>query len=194
MKLTAKTLFVLVFAVSAIAAAIVQAAPDVPPPPRANNGMRMIKTACATCGRTGELKLHPPDHGQHNGSIHSKDYWDIKCACPVCNGKGTRSVYRLRINQPIADIPACRACGWTGVERCRKCQATGLVRCPGRECKEGWIIRKNEVGGGKNNRHFKMSVDPCPQCKGLGKVVCPECRGLEGAPCRVCNGLGKKVK
>lgn len=162
-------------------------------PQKADNGMRVVKVACATCGRTGRLQLHPPDHGQHNGSINSKDHWDVKCACPVCNGKGRRSVYRLR-TKPIDAIPPCRSCGWSGVERCRKCQATGLVKCPGHECRGGWIIKKNETSNGKYNRHFKMTVDPCPECGGLGKIVCPECRGMEGSPCRVCNGLGKKVK
>lgn len=168
-------------------------AETVPPPVAANNGMRIVKVPCATCGKTGRLQLHPPDHGQHNGSINAKDHWDVKCACPVCGGKSVRSVYRLS-TAPIETIPPCRACGWSGVERCRKCQATGLVRCPGRECKDGWIVRRNEVGSGKYNRHFKMTVTPCPECNGLGKIVCPACRGMEGLPCRICGGMGKKVK
>ncbi len=157
------------------------------------HGMRTVTVSCATCNKTGQLRLRPPDKGQHDGSINAKSHWDVKLACPVCGGKGKRKVYRLKTD-PIAEVPACRACGWTGVERCRKCRATGLVKCPGRDCRAGWIIEKQPVGSGRNNRHFKMSVTPCPECGGMGKIVCMECRGMEGTPCRACNGLGKKVR
>ena len=107
---------------------------------------------------------------------------------------GSRTVYRLEAPKTLEDVQPCPKCGWTGVEKCRKCNATGLVPCKARECKGGWIIRKNEIGSGKRNRHYKMSVEPCPTCHGVGQVTCPHCRGLEGTPCRKCHGLGKKVR
>ena len=185
--------FIFLMAIAAIADTIPP--PSTPPPP---NGIRKIVVPCSLCAHSplgkGRLKLHPPDHSQHKGSINAKDYWDVKLTCPLCKGKGLRTVYRLEMAETLDDVPPCRACGWTGVERCRKCKATGLVPCTMRECKNGWIVRKNEVGSGKTNRHYKMSVEPCPTCQGVGRVICPDCRGLEGMPCRACSGMGKKVR
>ena len=162
------------------------------------NGIRKIVVPCSLCAKStegrGRLRLRPPDHGQHQGSIHAKDYWDVRLACPLCGGKGRRTVYRLEVPRPLEDIPPCRVCGWSGVERCRRCKATGLQPCTARDCKNGWIVRKNEIGSGKHNRHYKMQVEPCPTCHGVGRVVCPECRGMEGTPCRACSGMGKKVR
>ena len=163
------------------------------------NGIRKVAVRCSLCAQSqegpGKLKLHPPDHGQHKGSIHSKDFWDVRIACPLCGGRGRRIVYRTEMPASVLDdIPPCRACGWTGVEKCRKCKATGMVDCRARECKDGWVVRKTEVGSGKSNRHYRMVVEPCPVCKGVGRVVCPDCRGMEGNPCRTCNGMGKKVR
>ena len=180
-------------AFAALAAASLFAAAAAPA-----NGMRKITVPCSMCARSaegaGKLKLHPPDHGQHKGSIHSKDFWDIRLACPICGGRGRRTVYRTEIPSPLEDVPPCRTCGWTGVEKCRKCKGTGIVDCRARECKSGWIVRKVEVGSGRSNRHFKMTVEPCPSCQGVGRVVCQDCQGLEGSPCRTCNGMGKKVR
>ena len=171
---------------------------DPPLPPHTENGIRKIVVPCSLCAKStegrGRLKLHPPDHGQHVGSIHSDDHWDVRLACPLCNGRGMRTVYRLEMQKTLEEVPPCPKCGWTGVEKCKKCKATGLIVCKARECKGGWIIRKNEVGSGKRNRHYKMSVEPCPTCHGVGQVTCPHCRGLEGTPCRKCHGLGKKVR
>lgn len=167
-------------------------------PTRPENGIRKVMAPCSMCATLpkehGKLKLHPPDHGQHKGSIHGKDFWDVRLECPMCGGRGQRLVYRTEMSATLDDIPPCRTCGWTGVEKCRKCKATGLVDCRARECKGGWIVRKTEVGGGKSNRHFRMTVEPCPVCQGIGRVVCPDCRGMEGNPCRTCNGMGKKVR
>ena len=118
----------------------------------------------------------------------------MRIACPLCNGRGRRIVYRTEMSTTLDDIPPCRTCGWTGVEKCRKCKASGLVDCRARECKGGWTIRKTEVGSGRTNRHYQMEVEPCPVCKGVGRVVCPDCRGMEGTACRTCNGMGKKVR
>ena len=171
---------------------------DTEPPPRQENGIRKITVPCSLCAKSplgrGRLKLHPPDHGQHKGSINAKDHWDVKLTCPLCNGRGQRTVYRLEMSKTLDDVPPCRTCGWTGVEKCRKCKATGLMPCTARECKNGWIVRKNEIGSGKSNRHYKMSVEPCPTCQGVGRVICPDCRGMEGTPCRACSGMGKKVR
>lgn len=170
--------------------------PNAETPPE--NGIRKVMVPCSLCAKSsvgrGRLKLHPPDHGQHKGSINAKDHWDVHLTCPLCGGKGRRTVYRLEVTHPIEDVPPCRTCGWSGVERCRKCRATGLLNCTARDCKNGWIVRKNEIGSGRSNHHYKMSVEPCPTCHGVGRVVCPECRGLEGAPCRACSGMGKKVR
>ena len=190
-------------AVMAVMAFAVLSAVSAPPPaasaePAPENGIRKIAVPCSLCAKSsegrGRLKLHPPDHGQHQGSIHAKDHWDVRLACPLCGGKGRRTVYRLEVPRTLEDVPPCRVCGWSGVERCRKCKATGLQPCTARDCKSGWIVRKNEIGSGKHNRHYKMQVEPCPTCHGVGRVVCPECRGMEGTPCRACSGMGKKVR
>lgn len=167
------------------------------PTPQPANGIRKRIVSCPICASSkegrGKLRLTPPDHGQHKGSMLAKSYYDVKCICPICKGKARRLTYRFE-TPTMEDIPPCRTCGWSGVEKCRKCLTSGLVPCNGRECRNGWIVRKNEVGTGKTNRHFKMSVEPCPTCGGLGKIVCPECRGMGGSPCRSCSGLGKKVR
>ena len=61
---------------------------DTVPPPRPENGIRKITVPCSLCAKSpigrGRLKLHPPDHGQHKGSINAKDHWDVKLTCPLC--------------------------------------------------------------------------------------------------------------
>ena len=172
-------------------------APATAPMP-AENGIRTVVVPCSLCAQSkegrGRLKLHPPDHGQNKGSINAKDHWDVRLTCPLCGGKGRRNVYRTEMRATLDDVPPCRVCGWTGVERCRKCKATGMVPCTARDCKGGWVVRKNEVGSGRTNRHYRMSVEPCATCQGVGRVVCPDCRGMEGTRCRACSGMGKKVR
>lgn len=168
--------------------------PAAEPPP---NGIHKIVVPCDVCAHSpegrGRLRLTPPDHGQYQGRVNSKEYFDVKCNCPICHGKGKRLAYRLS-TPTFEGIPPCRICGWTGVKKCRKCDATGMVACANRGCRDGWFVRKVEIGSGKHNHHYKMVVDPCPACRGLGKVICPVCQGMGGTPCPSCHGLGKKVR
>ena len=38
------------------------------------------------------------------------------------------------------------------------------------------------------------TVTPCPECKGVGKVVCPVCKGMRADLCKRCFGTGRKTR
>ena len=192
MKITT-VFFVLATALSILAAPQTASEPAAQPA----NGIQKRIVPCPVCAHSkegrGKLRLSPPDHGQNKGSMLAKSYYDVKCVCPICHGKTRRQTYRFE-TPPMENLPPCRTCGWSGVEKCRKCHTSGIVPCSGRECRNGWLVRRNEMGSGKGSRHVKMVVEPCPVCGGVGKIICTECQGLGGTPCRACSGLGKKVR
>ena len=157
------------------------------------NGARFTTSKCPARKGEGKLVLSPPAHGQYRGAIEPKSHWDIRLACTICGGKGRVKTYRTSM-PPIKDgPPPCPTCGWTGVEKCRKCSGAGIVRCKAPDCKNGWNVTKYSTTSSKHasSGHMKTKVTPCPECKGLGKVVCADCEGLRATPCRKCNGLGQ---
>lgn len=150
-----------------------------------------VRVKCTVCNGRGHLKVRPPDHGQYGGRIERRSHWDIKLdPCPACERRrGWRTAWDLTQPEPTAD-PPCTKCGWSGIIQCRRCLASGIADCQNRECKEGWIV---ENPGYRRNRRTR-SVKPCPDCRGVGKVLCPVCRGMRAELCNRCFGTGKKRK
>lgn len=145
---------------------------------------------CVVCNGKGHLKVRPPDLGQFGGRIEHRSHWDVKLnPCPVCErGRGWREAWDLTQPEPTASAP-CTKCGWSGIIQCRRCIASGIADCPRSDCKDGWIIEKS----GRSHRYRKPpKVSPCPECKGVGKVVCPYCKGMRAEMCNRCFGAGKK--
>ena len=75
---------------------------------------------------------------------------------------------------------------------CRWQNASGLMKCPRSDCKDGWIIGKQQVSGRRSSSRKPPDVKLCPECKGVGKVVCPECKGMRADLCKRCFGTGRK--
>ena len=152
-----------------------------------------VRIKCAVCAGKGSLKIRPPDVGQFTGKINDRSHWDIKLnPCPACGrGHGWRVVWDLTQPEPSTE-PPCMSCGWSGLVQCRKCLASGLMKCPRSDCKAGWIITKSQYVGKRSSYRKPPDVKPCPECKGVGKVVCPECKGLRADLCKRCFGTGRK--
>lgn len=157
------------------------------PPALAASKTRM---KCAVCKGRGQLKVSPPDHGQYGGRIEHRSHWDIKLnPCPICErGRGWRETWDLTQPEPKADAP-CTKCGWSGIVNCRKCLASGIADCPNSSCKDGWLIEKTSQFHRSSRR--RTSVKPCPDCKGIGKIVCRACKGMRAELCNRCFGTGK---
>lgn len=149
------------------------------------------KVKCAICRGKGSLKVSPPDVGQFVGKINDRSHWDVKInPCPVCErGRGWRTVWDLTQPEPNECAP-CMTCGWSGLVQCRKCLASGISKCPRSDCKDGWIISKQQQGGRRSRR--PPDVKLCPECRGVGKVSCPECKGMRANLCKRCFGMGRK--
>ena len=154
-----------------------------------------VRVKCAVCNGKGHLTLRPPDYGQHGGRIESKSHWDIKLdTCPVCGrGHGWRTVWDLTQPEPSSE-PPCLTCGWSGLTSCRKCLASGLAKCPRSDCKDGWIVTKAQNTSRRSTSRKPPTVTPCPECKGVGKVICPACQGLRAELCKRCFGTGRKSR
>ena len=148
---------------------------------------------CAVCNGRGHLKVSPPDHGQFGGRIEHRSHWDVKLnPCPVCErGRGWRETWDLVQPEPSEAAP-CTKCGWSGIVQCRRCLASGIADCPRTDCKDGWIVKKAIQH--RNSARSQMTVSPCPDCKGVGKIVCGVCKGLRAELCNRCFGTGKKRK
>ena len=153
------------------------------------------RVKCAVCRGKGSLTVRPPDHGQYGGRIEALSHWDIKLdPCPICgNGHGRRTVWDLSQPEPRAD-PPCMTCGWSGLVPCRKCVASGIVKCPRSGCQDGWIVTKAQSASRRSSARKPPTVTPCPECKGVGKVVCPACSGMRAELCRRCFGTGRKTR
>lgn len=182
-----KLIYVITLAVISLHAA--------PPPPVQTPAplpvARPQRMTCVVCKGTGKLVLREPDHGQHAGSIHSKEYWDHRLACTICDGRGFMMAYETHgVAQP--GVKPCKKCGFSGVEDCRKCNQRGIVDC--RKCKDGWIVEKVPTSANGSRKHMKTVVRACPECRGLGKVKCHECNGLRGRPCKKCGATGRDFK
>ena len=162
---------------------------------RPSHGMYRYVAKCQPCGGRGTRVLSPPDFGQFAGGIEKKSHWDVKAVCPVCGGKGRHAALRLTVDpsEELKDLPPCRKCGWSGVERCRKCKGDGFAECRGRGCKSGWIVTESteRASGGRKK---PPTVSPCPECHGFGKVECPDCDGCRGVQCQSCKGVGYNAK
>jgi len=154
-----------------------------------------IRIKCAACAGKGYLKVRPPDRGQYAGRIEDRSHWDVKLdPCPICGkGHGWRVVWDLSQPDPSPE-PPCMKCGWSGLDPspCRQCLGSGMAKCTHRDCKDGWIITEIGRQGRRASSRRMQSVEPCPECKGLGKVVCPKCQGLRAELCRKCHGAGRK--
>ena len=148
---------------------------------------------CLVCGGKGRMKVSPPDLGQFGGRIEHRSHWDVKLnQCPICRqGRGWRVVWDLAQPEPSESAP-CLKCGWSGIVQCRRCLASGVADCPRSDCKDGWIIEKN--GSYRRSSRKNVTVRPCPECKGVGKIVCPVCKGMRAELCNRCFGTGKKQK
>lgn len=154
-----------------------------------------VRVKCTVCKGKGQLTLRPPDYGQYGGRIESRSHWDIKLdPCPICGrGHGWRTVWDLTQPEPSTE-PPCMTCGWSGLVQCRKCLASGIDRCPRPDCKDGWIVTKAQNGSRRSSSRKPPTVTPCPECKGVGKVVCPVCKGLRADLCKRCFGTGRKSR
>ena len=185
-----KTTFAFFAAASVIAAAAF-AEQDAKPA----YGLYRYMAKCQNCGGRGMKVLSPPDMGQFGGGIERKSHWDVKAVCPVCGGKGRHSVLRLNVDpsDEFKDLPPCRKCGWSGVEKCRKCKGDGFVPCRGRGCRSGWIVTESSerASGGRKK---PPTVTACPECHGFGKVRCADCDGCRGVQCSSCKGVGFNAK
>ena len=154
-----------------------------------------VRVKCTVCKGKGQLTLRPPDYGQYGGRIESRSHWDIKLdPCPICGrGHGWRTVWDLTQPEPSTE-PPCMTCGWSGLVQCRKCLASGIDRCPRPDCKDGWIVTKAQNGSRRSSSRKPPTVTPCPECRGVGKVVCPVCKGLRADLCKRCFGTGRKSR
>jgi len=176
---------------------LVGLAADPPPSPAAKAPPKLAATTtrvkCAICQGKGSLKVRPPDVGQFVGKINDRSHWDVKLdPCPVCGrGHGRREVWDLTKPEP-SEEPPCMTCGWSGLVQCRKCLASGIVKCPRSDCKDGWILTKQPSSSRRYSSRKPPDVKPCPECKGVGKVVCPECKGMRADLCKRCFGTGRK--
>ena len=152
-----------------------------------------VRVKCPVCQGKGHLTLRPPDHGQYGGRIESRSHWDLKLdPCPICGrGHGWRKVWDLTQPEPSTE-PPCMTCGWSGLVQCRKCLASGIAKCPRSDCKDGWIVTKAQSTYRRSSTRKPPTVTPCPECKGVGKVVCPACQGLRAELCKRCFGTGRK--
>ena len=167
------------------------AATNVPPKLAAEK----VRVKCTVCKGKGQLTLRPPDYGQYGGRIESRSHWDIKLdPCPICGrGHGWRMVWDLAQPEPSTE-PPCMTCGWSGLVQCRRCLASGIDRCPRPDCKDGWIVSKVQNTSRRSSSRKPPTVTPCPECKGVGKVVCPVCKGMRADLCKRCFGTGRKSR
>ena len=172
---------------------------------------------CPACNGARSLSLTPPNLGQHDGEIDvtpgkpfTTHRWDVRHSrCPLCKGTGRHELWATKANPPEdrADKDPCMTCWWSGVEPCRRCNHTGFAECPKcknsrRGSKAGWIVeeQRTKTSGritSRTSRHAKITVSPCPECSGIGKICCAACNGMGGQPCKRCKGAGytpKKVK
>ena len=156
-----------------------------------SRGVYHFKAKCRLCGGAGKISVAPPDKGQFDGLINSKSHWNSKAVCTACGGRGRREYLRTEVypSGDVAEMPPCRKCGWSGVEKCRKCVETGYVRCRNPGCSSGWNVVESS-GSMSGGRKKPPSVTPCAECRGLGKVVCAACGGRGGVPCSECKGVG----
>ena len=194
MKKICLTLFFLFAVLGAVADASSQgesAATNRPPKLAAEK----VRVKCSVCKGKGQLTLRPPDYGQYGGRIESRSHWDIKLdECPICGrGHGWRMVWNLTQPEPSAE-PPCMTCGWSGLVQCRKCLASGIIKCPRSDCKDGWIVTKSQSTSRRSSSRKPPTVTPCPECKGVGKVICPTCQGLRAGLCKRCFGTGRKSR
>ena len=184
--------------VTLVSVVLVGLAADPPPPSSAKDSPKLAATTtrvkCTVCQGKGTLKVRPPDVGQFVGKINDRSHWDVKLdPCPICDrGHGWRKVWDLTQPEPSAE-PPCMTCGWSGLVQCRKCLASGITKCPRSDCKDGWILTKQQ----STSRRYSSSRKPpdvkqCPECKGVGKVVCPACKGMRADLCKRCFGTGRK--
>ena len=171
---------------AALAAAVAEASTNRPPALAASK----TRMKCTVCKGRGQLKVTPPDHGQYGGRIEHRSHWDVKLnPCPICErGRGWRETWDLTQPEPMEAAP-CTKCGWSGIVHCRKCLASGIADCPRSDCKDGWLIEKSSQFRRSSRR--QTSVKPCPDCKGVGKIVCRACKGMRAELCNRCFGTGK---
>lgn len=150
-----------------------------------------MRIKCTVCNGRGHLKVSPPDHGQFGGRIEHRSHWDVKLnPCPICErGRGWRTTWKLTQPEPMESAP-CTKCGWSGIVHCRKCLASGIADCPRSDCKDGWLIEKSSSY--RRSSRNPASVKPCPECKGVGKIVCRACKGMRAELCNRCFGTGTK--
>ena len=183
--------------VTLLAVVLVGLAADPPPPPAAKEPPKLAATTtrvkCTICQGKGTLKVRPPDVGQFAGKINDRSHWDVKLdPCPICGrGHGWRKVWDLTKPEPSAE-PPCMTCGWSGLVQCHKCLASGIVKCPRSDCKDGWILTKQQSNYKRSSSRKPPDVKQCPECKGVGKIVCPECKGMRADLCKRCFGTGRK--
>ena len=149
------------------------------------------RVKCMVCSGRGYLKVSPPDVGQYVGRIEHRSHWDVKLnPCPVCaRGRGWIETWNLTQPKPTESVP-CTKCGWAGIVQCRRCMASGIADCPKSECKDGWIIEKSSAS--RRSSRMPPSVKPCPECKGVGKILCRTCKGMRADLCNRCYGTGSK--
>lgn len=179
---------VLFTGVLVLASVIASADPATNAPPALAATKTRVK--CIVCNGRGHLKVSPPDHGQFGGRIEHRSHWDVKLdPCPVCErGRGWRVAWDLTQPEPTESVP-CTKCGWAGIVQCRRCLASGIADCPNSDCEDGWIVEKS--GYSRRSRR-SAKVNPCPRCKGVGKIMCPHCKGMRAELCNRCFGTGKK--
>ncbi len=84
--------------------------------------------------------------------------------------------------------PACPGCGGLGREPCKKCRGSAREVCKYKNCKDGWIIVKNQNKLATNTDLVKRKK--CPLCKGTAIVRCESCNGNGGVACKKCQGTG----
>ena len=170
---------------------------------------------CPACKGERRLSLTPPNLGQHDGEIDvtpgkpfTTHRWDVRHSrCPLCKGTGRHELWATKVSPPEdrADKDPCTTCWWSGVEPCRRCNQTGFADCSKcknsrRGSKPGWIVEEQKTSGritSRTSRNKKITVSPCPECSGIGKIPCTACNGMGGKPCKRCKGEGytpKKVK
>ena len=118
---------------------------------------KQVRMKCAVCKGKGHLKVRPPDVGQFSGMINDRSHWDVKLdPCPICERRrGWRMVWDLTQPEPSAE-PPCMTCGWSGLVQCRKCLASGITKCPRSDCKDGWILTKQQ----STSRRYSSSRKP----------------------------------
>lgn len=182
-----KNVLLIGIAVLAVLSAVADASTNVPPSLAATK----TRVKCTICKGRGQLKVSPPDHGQFGGRIEHRSHWDVKLnPCPICErGRGWRTTWDLTQPEPTEAAP-CMKCGWSGIVHCRKCLASGIADCPRSDCKDGWLIEKTSTY--RRSARKSASVKPCPDCKGVGKIVCRACNGMRAELCNRCFGTGTK--